>query len=65
VSDDEMEQMKIYILYALGILMCVVGVIYLATEYIRDLSEFGKLSILILMVIMFASFGRYFENRGL
>jgi len=60
-----MEQMKIYILYALGILMCVVGVIYLATEYIRDLSEFGKLSILILMVIMFASFGRYFENRGI
>ena len=60
-----MEQMKIYILYALGILMCVVGVIYLATEYIRDLSELGKLSILILMVIMFASFGRYFENKGI
>jgi hypothetical protein len=60
-----MEQMKIYILYALGILMCVVGVIYLATEYIKDLSELGKLSILILMVIMFASFGRYFEDRGI
>ena len=60
-----MEQMKIYILYALGILMCVVGVIYLATEYIRDLSDLGKLSILILMVIMFASFGRYFENKGI
>ena len=60
-----MEQLKIYILYALGILMCVVGVIYLATEYIRDLSDIGKLSILILMVIMFASFGRYFENKGI
>jgi hypothetical protein len=60
-----MEQLKIYILYALGILMCVVGVIYLATEYIRDLSDLGKLSILILMVIMFASFGRYFEDRGI
>ncbi len=60
-----MEQMKTYILYAFGILMCVTGVIYLASEYIRYLSDAGKLLILILMVIMFASFGKYFEERGL
>jgi|LGVE01.1.fsa_nt_gb hypothetical protein len=60
-----MDQMKIYILYAFGILMCVVGVIYLASEYIKYLSDAGKLTILMLMVIMFASFGKYFEEGGL
>ncbi len=60
-----MGQMKIYILYAFGILMCVAGVIYLASEYIKYLSDAGKLTILMLMVIMFASFGKYFEERGL
>lgn len=60
-----MDQMKIYILYAFGILMCVVGVIYLSSEYIKYLSDAGKLTILTLMVIMFASFGKYFEERGL
>jgi len=60
-----MDQMKTYILYAFGILMCVAGVIYLASEYIRCLSDVGKLLILILMVIMFTSFGKYFEERGL
>jgi hypothetical protein len=60
-----MDQMKIYILYAFGILMCVAGVIYLASEYIKYLSDAGKLTILMLMVIMFASFGKYFEERGL
>lgn len=57
--------MRIYIFYGFGILLCVAGVIYLASEYINYLSEAGKLGILILMIIMFASFGKWLEKRGL
>jgi len=56
---------KTCILYAFGILMCAAGVIYMVSEYIRYLSDTGKLLILLLMVVMFASFGKYFEERGL
>ncbi len=59
-----MKQLRTYVLYGFGILMCIAGVIYLAVEYVRYLSDFGKLLILILLVIMFASFGKYFEERG-
>lgn len=61
-----MEQtVKTCILYAFGILMCAAGVIYLLSEYIQYLSDAGKLLILLMMVVMFASFGKYFEDRGL
>jgi len=45
--------------------MCAAGVIYLLSEYIQYLSDAGKLLILLMMVVMFASFGKYFEDRGL
>ena len=57
--------MRIYILYGFGILLCVAGAVYLASEYIKYLSEVGKLGILILMIVMFASFGKYLEGKGL
>ncbi len=59
-----MDDMKIYVLYGFGVLLCVAGVIYLTMEYITNLSETGKLLILIFITMMFASFGKYLEDRG-
>ena len=56
--------MRIYILYGFGILLCVAGVGYLAAEYVKYLSEIGKLGCQILTVGMFAFLGKYFQDRG-
>ena len=53
-----------YILFGFGILLCLAGVGYLAAEYVRYLSEIGKLVSLLLAVGMFASLGKYFESIG-
>jgi hypothetical protein len=54
----------VYVLYGFGILFCIAGISYLAAEYVRYLSEAGKLIALLLTVAMFASLGKYFENKG-
>jgi len=57
--------MKIeYILFGFGILLCLAGISYLAAEYIRYLSEIGKLLSLLLTTGMFAFLGKYFEELG-
>ncbi len=57
--------MKIeYVLFGFGILFCLAGVGYLAAEYSRNLSEFGKLVSLLLTVGMFAFLSKYFEDIG-
>jgi len=56
--------MRIYVLYGVGILFCLAGIGYLAVEYVKYLSEAGKLVSLLLMVGMFASLGKYFEELG-
>lgn len=56
--------MRIYILYGFGILLCVSGVGYLAAEYIKYLSEVGKLVCLGLATAMFTLFGKYFDEKG-
>jgi len=53
-----------YILFGFGTLLCLAGVGYLAIEYVRYLSEIGKLASLLLTVGMFASLGKYFEGIG-
>ena len=53
-----------YILFGFGILLCLSGVGYLAVEYVKFLSEIGKLASLLLTVGMFASLGKYFEGLG-
>ena len=53
-----------YILYGFGILLCVAGVGYLAAQYVRYLSEAGKLIALLLTAGMFAFLGKYFEALG-
>jgi len=53
-----------YILFGFGILFCLAGVGYLAAEYVRYLSEVGKLISLLLTVGMFTFLGKYFEGLG-
>ena len=53
-----------YILVGFGILLCLAGIGYLAAEYVKFLSEPGKLVSLFLTVGMFAFLGKYFEALG-
>ncbi len=53
-----------YVLFGFGILFCLAGVGYLAAEYVRNLSEAGKLVSLLLTVAMFSFLSKYFENLG-
>jgi len=53
-----------FILFGFGILLCLAGVGYLAAEYVKYLSEVGKLVSLLLTVGMFGFLGRYFEGLG-
>ncbi|MFC1918303.1 hypothetical protein ACFLXH_06615 [Chloroflexota bacterium] len=53
-----------YVLFGFGILFCLAGVGYLAVEYVRYLSEIGKLVSLLLTVAMFAFLSKYFEAIG-
>ena len=53
-----------YVLFGFGILFCLAGVGFLAAEYVRYLSEVGKLISLLLTVGMFAFLGKYFEGLG-
>ena len=53
-----------YILIGFGILLCLAGVGYLAAEYVKYLSEVGRLVSLLLTVGMFAFLGKYFESVG-
>jgi uncharacterized membrane protein YkgB len=56
--------MRIYILYGFGIVLCIAGIGYLASEYVRYLSEPGRLACLILLVGTLGFLGKYFEERG-
>jgi hypothetical protein len=53
-----------YVLFGFGILFCLAGVGYLAAEYVKNLSEAGKLVSLLLTVAMFAFLSKYFEDIG-
>jgi len=53
-----------YVLYGFGILFCIAGVGYLAAEYVRYMSEIGKLVSLLMTVGLFTFMGKYFEGLG-
>ncbi len=53
-----------YVLFGFGILFCLAGVGYLAAEYVRYLSEAGKLGSLLVTVAMFGFLSKYFEDIG-
>lgn len=56
--------MRAYILYGFGALLCISGISYLAAEYVKYLSEPGKLGCLLLIVAMLGFLGKYFEEIG-
>ncbi len=53
-----------FILFGFGILFSVAGIAYLAAEYVKYLSEAGKLVSLLLTVGMFAFLTKYFQELG-
>ena len=53
-----------FILFGFGILLCLSGIGYLAAEYVKYLSDVGKMVSLLLTVGMFGFLGRYFEGLG-
>jgi len=53
-----------YVLFGFGILFCLAGVGYLAAEYVKYLSEAGKLGALLLTLGMFSFLSKYFEDIG-
>ena len=56
--------MRTYVLYGFGIALCIAGIAYMAAEYVKYVSEPGKLACLILATAMFALLGKYFQERG-
>ena len=56
--------MRQYVLYGFGILLCVAGIGYLAAEYVKYMSEIGKLLALLLTTGMLGFLGKYFEELG-
>ena len=56
--------MRLYVLYGFGILLCVAGIGYLAGEYVKFMSEIGKLLALLLTVGMLGFLGKYFQELG-
>jgi len=53
-----------YVLFGFGILFCLAGIGFLAAEYVKFMSEIGKLVSLLLTIGMFASLSKYFEGIG-
>ena len=58
------QKIRTCILYIVGIILSIAGIGYLAGEYIKYLSEPGKLACLILLIGIFACLGKYFEEIG-
>ena len=53
-----------FVLYGFGILFCLAGIGYLAAEYVRYLSDIGKIVSLLLTIGLFTFLGKYFEGLG-
>ncbi len=53
-----------FILFGFGLLFSLGGLGFLAAEYVKYLSEIGRLVSLLLSVAMFAFLGKYFEGIG-
>jgi hypothetical protein len=58
------KPVRTYILYGFGIALCISGIAYLAAEYVKYLSDWGKLGCLILAIGLFALLGKYFQEVG-
>jgi hypothetical protein len=56
--------MRTYVLYGFGAVLCIAGIAYLASEYVKYLSEPGKLACLLLTTAMFTLLGKYLQEMG-
>ena len=54
----------VYVLYGFGILFSVAGIGFLAAEYVKYMTEIGKLVSLLLTVGIFAFLTKYFQEIG-
>ncbi len=54
----------VYVLYGFCILFSVAGIAFLAAEYVRDMTEIGKLVSLLLTVGIFAFLTKHFQEIG-
>ncbi|MFH1003368.1 MAG: hypothetical protein V1780_04410 [Chloroflexota bacterium] len=54
----------VYVLYGFGVLFSVAGIGFLAAEYVKLMTDAGKLLALVLTVGLFASLTKYFESVG-
>lgn len=54
----------VYVLYGFGILFSIAGIGFLAAEYVKYMSDIGKLASLVLTVAMFGCLSKYFEGIG-
>ena len=53
-----------FVLFGFGILFCLAGIGYLAAEYVRYLSDVGRIVSLLLTIGLFTFLGKYFEGLG-
>ena len=53
-----------FVLFGFGILFCLAGIGYLAAEYVRYLSDVGRIVSLVLTIGLFTFLGKYFEGLG-
>ncbi len=53
-----------YVLFGFGILFSLAGIGFLAAEYVKYMSEIGKLVSLLLTVGIFAFLTKYFQEIG-
>ncbi len=54
----------VFVLYGFGVLFSVAGIGFLAAEYVKYMSEVGKLVALLLTIGIFAFLTRYFQEIG-
>jgi uncharacterized membrane protein YkvI len=48
----------------LGVVITAVAVLYLATEFLERISQWGRVLSLVLLTVMLTSLGRHFEGAG-
>jgi hypothetical protein len=53
-----------YVLYSFGVIFCIAGIVYLAAEYVKFLSDIWRIGSLLLTVGLFTFLGKYFERLG-
>lgn len=52
------------VMVILGIVLSAIAIIYLATEFLERISQWGRVLSLVLATVMLVSLGRHFEGEG-